>query len=158
MFLVFKTLGVGVLSAAVWLTAEVNFSNTISTGVIISTVIVVAVAGLFTIKSHSGKIWHDSYDAEKALREERDKMLVALQEQMAQEREEQREIRHAMKTEIATLNLKTDLSGHEALAAERHLKTVEAIGALQTSIVRANENQTTVLQEIVTVLREPRQV
>lgn len=143
-----KSIGAMVVSGALWFAVEIDFTNTVSTGVIISTVVVIAVAGLFTIRGNIAKTWRENYESEKVRREEIEADLLAEKSARFADAEEQQAIRHGLKAEVAALRLKTDLSGHEALATERHLKTVEAIQALQASIQAASERQTSVLEEI----------
>jgi hypothetical protein len=125
--------GVGVS----WL-ASVSFSNTIGLGSIITAAVVVVAAGVFTLRNNLKSFW-------KELAEERGEQvkiltadlkkaadnLVAAQlrhtEEMASFAEEQREVRHQLKTEIATLEgrLKLEQSKHDLSVVTIRLDKIE---------------------------------
>jgi hypothetical protein len=101
--------------------AQTNFSNTIPLGSIILGLIVVAVAGFFTIRSNIASTWKDNYEGERVKRKQAEEDLVNMKaellDQMASEREEQGRLRHDLKDQLATVKAqlmvaqaKTDLS------------------------------------------------
>lgn len=86
--------------------AAIDFKNTVTTGSILLTAVVLAFAGLFTIRSHAAKVWRDDAEGQRAAKE-------LLQEQLATERadragfdREQQELRHALTTDLATEQMK----------------------------------------------------
>lgn len=126
-----------------------HFSNTITTGSVIIAAIVIVVAGAFTIKGRIASNWRDNWQSEVVRREEAEAREQALKDAAAAEREEQRDVRHLLKNELAAcrleteaLRLKTDLSTHEEAAARRHEALTAALSA-----------QTVVLQELVGLIR-----
>jgi hypothetical protein len=120
-----------------WL-ASVSFSNTIGLGSIITAAVVVVAAGVFTLRNNLKSFW-------KELAEERGEQvkiltadlkkaaddLVAAQlrhtDEMASFAEEQREVRHQLKTEIATLEgrLKLEQSKHDLSVVTIRLDKIE---------------------------------
>ena len=100
--------------------AATNFSNTITTGAIISTVVVIAIAGLFTWRAQMASTWKDNYFAEKENREQCEGEIRKLNETLLKEREEQQKVRHDLKNDLAVALMKTDLTVHEAQESARH--------------------------------------
>lgn len=66
---------------------------------LIASFVVIAVAGLFTVRSNVAQTWRDNFEAEKAAR------LAA-----EAEAKEQRELKHQALNELAATRMKTDLT------------------------------------------------
>lgn len=116
------SMGVGVLAIAS------GTYNVIEVIAILFGLMVVAVAGVFTIRSNVAKIWHEQAEAEKARNEELTTQLAELRIETAasiaevvkenadklaaiqREANEQREQKHIALTELATANMRTDLT------------------------------------------------
>lgn len=116
--------------------AAVDFRDQITLGSIIVTVVIIAVAGLFTIRAKIADVWREEAEGEKAKAER-------LQAELSEERRSrvefdsaQQELRHDLKDKIAGLTAqlkvmeaRTDLTA--ALEAIKHMNdnTVMAISA-----------------------------
>lgn len=102
--------------------AGTQFSNSINLGAVIVALLVVVIAGLFTIRANVAKVWRENYEAEKAKvsqLEDENAALVA-------EASKQREDKHAALAEVAALQLTDQAAVLKALAAmqERILKAI----------------------------------
>lgn len=133
-------------AAAVLLTgtgslAAIDFRNQIALGSIIVTVVILAIAGLFTIRSKIANVWREEAEGEKAAKERaHEELKEALRERADFERDQQ-ELRHALKNDIAVRDLriqalesKTDLEG--ALERIRQMNA-ELAGILGAQIADA---------------------
>jgi Flp pilus assembly pilin Flp len=106
--------------------AGVTFSNTIGLGSIVTAAVIVIVAGVFTLRNNLKSFW-------KELAEERGEQVKVLEEKLAETHEqlveaqishtqemaafaeEQREVRHQLKNELAVVNgqLKVEQAKHD---------------------------------------------
>lgn len=111
--------------------AATSFSNTVTTGAIISTLAVVMVAGFFTIRANTAKIWRENYEGQLQRANALESENTKLREQILRERDEQQKIRHDLKNDLATALLKTDLTVHEAQEAARHEEMVQVLKGIQ---------------------------
>lgn len=109
----------GLLSSLgfVGLAAEIDFSHTITLGSVLVAFVVLAIAGIFTLRSKIANVWRQEAEGERALRERaQEELNNARQERQSFEREQQ-ELRHALKNEVVglkaqikVLESRTDLS------------------------------------------------
>jgi transposase-like protein len=116
-----------------------SFAHGESSGLLTSISVAVAavaivVAGAFTIRAHVASTWRNEADAQKD-RADR------LQQEMVDERQEQQTLRHQLKEQLAVekaekllLAAKTDLSGHESQASQRHEATLGVLLAIQSTL------------------------
>lgn len=111
--------------------AATSFNNTVTTGAIISTLAVVMVAGFFTIRANTAKIWRENYEGQLQRANALESENTKLREQILRERDEQQKIRHDLKNDLATALLKTDLTVHEAQEAARHEEMVQVLKGIQ---------------------------
>lgn len=119
--------GLGALGMGVMGVASGAY-NTIEISAILVGILVVAVAGIFTIRSNVAKIWREQAEGEKARNEE---MRVQMAEfrvetaahladvvkehaaalaELQRSETEQRELKHAAQAELAAANMRTDLT------------------------------------------------
>lgn len=127
----------------------VNFSNTITTGAIISTLVVASVAGLFTIRSNIAKTWKESYEAEHTAKLNAEEECRKQSLEMLSEREQQQILRHELKNEIAALKLKTDLSAHELRESGRHEEIASTLDGIRHSMAEMATAMTLLTKEVV---------
>lgn len=139
--------------------ATLRFSDTVTTGSVITAAVVIVLSGLFTLRNNLRSFWHDLAiergaqveGLEQQIRE-RDAEIVKLHEEskaeLAKHFEEQRVVRHELKGEVAALRAqlqveqaKTDLS---ALADQLGRQHSEAMANISAGL----EKQ----QEIITLL------
>lgn len=118
--------------------AAASFSNTITLGSIVLGVIVLIIAGVFTIRSNVAKIWREEAEgqrqkAERLAAELAGTKLAAVEEKRVFEAEQQ-EIRHALKDELAGVKAqlaveqaKPDLSALMQRLADQHEETINTL-------------------------------
>lgn len=104
--------------AANFLGAEVDFSNTITTGAIISSTIVIVIAGLFTIRGNVAKVWRENYEGEKEARE----LLQGQLTETTAKLQEATELIGELKKTIAQLEALPNLTQVVTIMAETNLK------------------------------------
>lgn len=137
------------LAGAVFSLADsVNFSNTITTGAVISTLIVAAIAGFFTIRTNVATTWKNNYEAEHTRCLEREQELDELRAKLLREREEHQVLRHELKNEIAGLKLKTDLTAHEAHETIRHEEIAVTLEGIRHSMAEMARAMTLLAAEV----------
>lgn len=132
LIVVHKTLGhwIGLL-AAVGVFADINFQERLTLGSIITSVIIIVIAGVFTIRARIATIWREEAEGERAAKERLQEELAAAHAERAEFEKTQAELRHELKNQIVALQAqlqvleaKTDLTG----AVERITATSEASG------------------------------
>jgi hypothetical protein len=125
--------------------AAIDFKNQVTLGSIIVTCVVVALAGLFTIRSKIASVWREDAEGQRAAKE-------SLQEELAAERDsrvafdkQQQELRHDLKNDLATakaqlqvMEAKTDLTA--ALDTIRQMSET-TVGAVSTTIRQGLEER-----------------
>lgn len=120
----------------------VDFRDQITLGTLITTAVVIIIAGFFTIRSKIAATWHDVADAKEAANKILQKELS--DEQLARVifEKEQQELRHNLKNEIAardlqlkSLEAKTDLT--TALNALRDIGLAQEKGNKETHALLA---------------------
>lgn len=132
------------LLAGVGSVAAVDLRNQITLASIVVTSAVIAVAGLFTIRSKIANVWREEAQGQKEKAERlADELAVALAERAAFERDQQ-ELRHAQETQIAALTndlkileAKTDLTG--ALEAIRVMNETTIAAVASAVAVRSGD-------------------
>jgi hypothetical protein len=77
--------------------AGVGFSQTINLGAVLLALLIVTLAGVFTLRANLAKTWQHNYEAERVRAE-----------QAEAEAREQRELKHDLKSELAAAKMKTD--------------------------------------------------
>lgn len=134
--------------------ANVEFSNTITVGSIITAALVVVLSGVFTLRNNMRSFWknlaeeraeqikvleQDAADLQKKIHE----LELKYQRDLAKFAEEQRNIRHELKDELAALNAtlaveraKTDLS---ALMQQLSAQHTEAMGAVAQGLEKQDQ-------------------
>lgn len=145
------------LSGAFYTTlSQVNFSNTITTGAILSTLVVAAIAGLFTIRSSIASTWKNNYEAEHTRCLDREKELDELRAKLLSEREEQQILRHELKNQVAALKLKTDLTDHEAKETTRHEEIAVTLEGIRHSMAQMASAMVLLATEVKNGQSQPR--
>lgn len=158
----------GVVGSAV---AGVTFSNTIGLGSIVTAAIIVIVAGVFTLRNNLKSFW-------KELAEERGEQVKVLEEKLAETHEqlveaqishtqemaafaeEQREVRHQLKNELAVINgqLKVEQTKHDLSTVIARLDELDntLVGASRfDGLVTVISDQSRLLEEIRDGLARP---
>jgi gas vesicle protein len=143
----------------------VSYNDTIGLGSIVVAAIVVIVAGVFTLRNNLKTFWKDLAtergEQVKVLEEdlkERAQQLVDAQlhhtEEMASFAEEQREVRHQLKTDVATLEgrLKLEEAKHDLSAVIGRLDglehTIDSRAGMFEQMVAGITHQSGLLKEI----------
>ncbi len=141
LFILYKALGlaIGLLTSA-GVVFAVDFNHTITLGSVLTAFIVIAIAGVFTVRSKIATIWRQEAEGERAAKQRLEEALAAaLADRLVFERQQQ-EIRHDLKGEVVALKAqlkaveaKTDLT--VALEAIR-VMNADLAETVATSIVR----------------------
>ncbi len=118
LFILYRALGqvTGLLTSAGVLFA-VDFNHTITLGSILTAFIVIAIAGVFTVRSKIATIWRQEAEGERAAKQRLEEALAAERaDRLAFERQQQ-EIRHdlkgenvALRAQLKAVEAKTDLT------------------------------------------------
>jgi hypothetical protein len=140
--LIYRTLGhtaglVGVAGGV----AVVDFTDKITLGSIITTVVLVIIAGVFTLRAKIATIWREEAEGERAAKERCHEELLEERSNRLEFDRQQQELRHDLKGEIATLQAqlhvmetKTDLTS--ALAAIEQMNQA-AVSSVSNAIADA---------------------
>lgn len=136
--------GFALIAPGVLAVAKGTF-DLIQVSAIVVGLLVVAVAGIFTIRSNVAKIWREQAEGEKARNQDLAAQIAELtiahakaatelrascQEQLAQvqaEANEQRELKHKALTDLAAANMKTDLTGLIAALGDQHREVISRL-------------------------------
>ncbi len=130
--------------------AQANFSSTITLGSIILGIIVLVVAALFTIRSNVASVWRQEAEGWKARAEE---MQLKL--------DEEREVRHELKNELAGCRAelviekaKPDLSLIVEQGKENYANAMRDITAMVGGIVETQNQMLDVLGKLATQVEQ----
>ncbi len=123
--------------------ATVDLSNEITLGSILIAFIIIAVSGVFTVRSKIATIWREEAEGERASKDRLEEILANERiERTAFERQQQ-EIRHELKGEIAALKAqikvmeaKTDLSVALEAIREMHSNLADQVAAATVLILK----------------------
>ena len=140
--------GIGYVGTAIGgVLATVQFTNTVTTGSIITAAVVIVLSGLFTLRNNLRSFWHDLAVERGAQVEEQQtrihdleveilKLHEATKDELAHHLDEQRILRHELKGEVAALKAalqveqaKTDLSTLMEQLAGQHREAMTNISA-----------------------------
>jgi hypothetical protein len=138
-----------VMFTSVETVAVTNFSSTITLGSIILGVLVLVVAGFFTVRANIAKVWHENYDAEVVKRKQAEDRCQELLATLHQEREEQQKIRHDLKGELTAMTL--------ALEAEKLKPNLGVIVEMATEHYTSAMRDVTAMFEGVTATQRQMQ-
>jgi hypothetical protein len=134
-----------VFTAATAVLAELRFSDTVTTGSVITAAVVIVLSGLFTLRNNLRSFWHDlaverGAEVESLTKhlQEKDEALAKLNQEksaeLAHHLEEQRTLRQELKNEVAALRAslrveqaKTDLSALMEQLGRQHTEAMENI-------------------------------
>lgn len=132
-----------------------NFSSTITLGSIVLGVLVLVVAGFFTVRANIARVWHENYDAEVVKRKQAEDRVEELLNELHRERDEQAELRHSLKDEIATAKallevekLKPNLGVIVEMATEHYATAMRDVTAMFDGVVKTQEQMLTVLAQL----------
>ena len=130
--------GFAVLTGASYPLAEVQFSGAFTLGSAIVGILVIIVAGLFTIRTNVAKIWKDNAEAEAAARKLAEK-----------EAKEQRELKHALISEHAAEKLLWANEKGELSARITLLETRPDMSAISEQISAASAESVATIVNII---------
>lgn len=141
----YKSLGLTAgLLASFGVLATIDFNSEITLGSILIAFIIIAVAGVFTVRSKIATIWREEAEGERAAKQRLEETLAKERSDHAMLEQKQQELRHDLKGEIA------------ALTAQ--LKAVEARTDLSSALEAIREMNANLAEQlsgsIVHVLRE----
>lgn len=95
----------------------VDFNHTITLSSVLIAFIIIAIAGVFTIRSKIATIWREEAEGERASKERLEQVLAKERADRAVFEREQQELRHDLKSEVASckaqlkaMEAKTDLT------------------------------------------------
>ncbi len=113
LFILYRALGhaTGLLTSA-GVVFAVDFNHTITLGSILTAFIVIAIAGVFTVRSKIATIWRQEAEGERAGKQRLEEALVKERSDRALFERQQQELRHDLKGEVVAL--KAQLKAVEA--------------------------------------------
>lgn len=143
--------GLAMMGSGVLAVAKGTY-DTIEVSAIVVGLLVVAVAGVFTIRSNVAKIWREQAEGEKArneqlvlqlaeavkghaaelaeIRTHHAETIAALRTEAA----EQRELKHTALTDLAAANMRTDLTGLLKQLGVQHQEVLGKLDALTAAV------------------------
>lgn len=118
LLIAYKALGFSaVIVTGAGLFAAVDFNHTITLGSILIGIIIVVVAGIFTLRSKIATIWREEAEGERAAKERLEVELANERADRIEFERQQQDLRHDLKNELATckaqlqvMEAKTDLT------------------------------------------------
>ncbi len=145
LLLVYKSLGLTAgLLASFGVLATIDFNSQITLGSILIAFILIAVSGIFTVRSKIATIWREEAEGERAAKERYEQALTKERADRIQVERQQQELRHDLKSEVAGL--------------KAQLKAVEAKTDLTAALETIRQMNATLAEQlsgsIVQVLRE----
>ncbi len=152
LFILYKALGlsIGLLTSA-GVVFAIDFNHTITLGSILTAFVVIAIAGVFTVRSKIATIWRQEAEGERAAKQRLEEALAAERADHLTFERQQQEIRHDLKGEVVALKAqlkaveaKTDLT--VALEAIR-VMNADLAETVATSIVRVIQEWNTKSEE-----------
>ncbi len=113
LFIFYKALGqaIGLLTSA-GVVFAIDFNHTITLGSILTALIVIAIAGVFTVRSKIATIWREEAEGERAAKQRIEEALAKERADRLVFERQQQEIRHDLKGEVVAL--KAQLKAVEA--------------------------------------------
>lgn len=123
--------------------ATVDLSNEITLGSILIAFIIIAVSGVFTVRSKIATIWREEAEGERASKDRLEEILASERTERTAVERQQQELRHDLKGEIATLKAqvkvmeaKTDLSVALEAIREMHANLADQVAATTLLILK----------------------
>lgn len=168
MILVPRLFGVGTIGVGSGV-AVLQFGETVSVTAIIVAALVVVLGGIFTLRNNMRSFWRDLAEERKAQNDQLEEEVREKQNELLElERrhnadllkvsEEQREIRHGLKTKLADMGHQLDLerAKHDLSAVTERLTALEELaitrGAMFDRIDATAQQQVELLTRIVAAL------
>ncbi len=141
----YKALGLTAgLLASFGVLATIDFNSQITLGSILIAFIVIAVSGIFTVRSKIATIWREEAEGERAAKERYEQALTKERADRVLIERQQQELRHDLKSEVAGL--------------KAQLKAVEAKTDLTAALETIRQMNATLAEQlsgsIVQVLKE----
>lgn len=161
--LTYKVLGIltGLL-AGIGLIGAVDFRGTITLGSVLLSLLVIALAAFFTIRSKIATIWREEAEGERAAKQRLEEQLALEKERRLVQDQEQQDLRHELRNELAgaraelkVMESRTDLTaaleaikdiGEHGTRVSREL--VETIGSWNKASVERDDKTHQLLAEI----------
>ncbi len=123
--------------------ATVDLSSEITLGSILIAFIIIAISGVFTVRSKIATIWREEAEGERASKERLEEVIQAERIDRTMFERQQQEIRHELKGEVAALKAqvkvmeaKTDLTVALEAIREMHVILVEQIAESTIRILK----------------------
>jgi hypothetical protein len=141
--------------------AAIDFSHTITLGSILLAFIVIAVSGVFTVRSRIANIWRQEAEGERAAKDRAlEELAEAKLDRIAFEKEQQA-LRHDLKDELAgvkaslkVMEAKTDLTSALDAIQKINAHTTESIVAAMHSTSRLSEERDSETHKLLTEIRD----
>jgi hypothetical protein len=141
--------------------AVTNFSSTITLGSVILGVLVLVVAGFFTVRANIAKVWHENYDAEVVRRKQAEERCQELLNEMHRERDEQAKLRHDLKGELTAVSLaleaeklKPNLGVIVEMATEHYASAMRDVTAMFEGVTETQRQMQEALARIADQLEK----
>jgi hypothetical protein len=162
LLLAYKTLGhLAVLIVGAGVFTAVDFSHTITLGSVLLAFIVIAVSGVFTVRSRIANIWRQEAEGERAAKERLQEELDEARASRALFERKQQELRHDLKDELAGLRAhikvmeaKTDLSIALEAIQKLNERTTEAIVAAMQNTSQLSETRDQATHQLLAEIRD----
>ncbi len=143
--ILYKAIGLTAgLLASFGVLATIDFNSEITLGSILIAFIIIAVAGVFTVRSKIATIWREEAEGERAAKQRLEETLAKERSDHTNIEQKQQELRHDLKGEVAAL--------------KAQLKAVEARTDLTVALESIREMNAALAEQlsgsIVMVLRE----
>ncbi len=166
LFIVYKALGlaIGLLTSA-GVVFAVDFNHTITLGSVLTAFIVIAIAGVFTVRSKIATVWRQEAEGERARAHRLEETLAKERDDRLQLERQQQELRHDLKGEVVALKAqlkaveaKTDLTA--ALEAIRQMNAALAeqlsgsIVAVLRELASTSERRDAGFHSLLTEIRD----
>ncbi len=166
LFIVYKALGlaIGLLTSA-GVVFAIDFNHTITLGSVLTAFIVIAIAGVFTVRSKIATVWRQEAEGERARAHRLEETLAKERDDRIQLERQQQELRHDLKGEVVALKAqlkaveaKTDLTA--ALEAIRQMNAALAeqlsgsIVAVLKELAATSERRDAGFHSLLTEIRD----
>lgn len=153
---------IAMLITTAGLFTAVDFNHTITLGSILIGIVIVVIAGVFTIRSKIATIWREEAEGERAAKERLEEELAEEKASRADFEREQQEIRHNLKDELATckaqlavMEAKTDLTiALDAIRDMNHQTVTEISAAIAEIFIERSKQEHAKTHQLLGEIRD----